>query len=275
MAERPAIPSPVKRLLRQEAAFGCCLCGHPLMQYHHIVPYSVEPHFRPEDMMALCPNHHELANDGALPIDQQRAAKATPYNRQHGHVKGQLYVNQLGTKLCLGGQIFDSAAGDLLRIDDEMLIRTAISEDGALLLSVRLFDEGGTLLAEIDENEWISHEPLPWDIEHAPQRLSVKSAERKVALDVNCKVEPVLIRGELWYGGQNLKARKNALICGGATIQGGGTFVNGAIQLSSDEGGVSILPMQTRPPTKLEQVMAQARERQARSASKSKRRKKR
>jgi hypothetical protein len=142
------------------------------MQYHHIVPYSVEPHFRPEDMMALCPNHHELANDGALSVEQQRAAKASPYNRQHGHVKGQLYVNQLGTKLSLGGQIFDSAAGDLLRIDDETLIRTALSEDGALLLSVRLFDKAGTLLAEIDENEWISHEPLPWDIKHVPQRPS-------------------------------------------------------------------------------------------------------
>jgi hypothetical protein len=63
------------------------------MQYHHIVPYSVEPHFRPEDMIALCPNHHELANDGALSAEQQRAAKASPYNRQHGHVMGPLYAN--------------------------------------------------------------------------------------------------------------------------------------------------------------------------------------
>jgi hypothetical protein len=38
---------------------------------------------------------------------------------------------------------------------------------------------------------------------------------------------------------------------------------------------MSIVPMQTRPPTKAEQVMAQARERQARRASKTKRRKKR
>jgi hypothetical protein len=105
------------------------------------------------------------------------------------------------------------------------LIRTALSEDGALLLSVRLFDESGTLLAEIDENEWISHEPLFWDIEHAPQRLSVRRAERKVALNVDWRVEPVVIRGELWYGGQRLKASKNALICDGATIKGGGTFV--------------------------------------------------
>jgi hypothetical protein len=40
MAEdRPPIPLPVKRLVRQQCAFGCVLCGLPLYEYDHIVPY--------------------------------------------------------------------------------------------------------------------------------------------------------------------------------------------------------------------------------------------
>jgi hypothetical protein len=41
-------------------------------------------------------------------------------------------------------------------------------------------------------------------------------------LNVDCKVEPVMIRGELWYGGQSLKTTKDTLTCGGTTIEGGG-----------------------------------------------------
>jgi hypothetical protein len=33
---------------------------------HHITPRFVEEHFRPEDMMALCPNHHDEATKGAM-----------------------------------------------------------------------------------------------------------------------------------------------------------------------------------------------------------------
>lgn len=49
------MPLPVKRKLRQEAGFGCCKCGRPIIEYHHIIPYSNDdPHFRVEDMMCLC-----------------------------------------------------------------------------------------------------------------------------------------------------------------------------------------------------------------------------
>jgi len=53
---RPPVPADVRRRLRQEAGFGCCVCGFPIYDYQHIVPYSVRAHFDPPDMMILCPN---------------------------------------------------------------------------------------------------------------------------------------------------------------------------------------------------------------------------
>ena len=41
MSNRPPIPEGVKRKLRQEAYFGCVKCGCPIIEYHHIEPWSV------------------------------------------------------------------------------------------------------------------------------------------------------------------------------------------------------------------------------------------
>jgi len=245
------------------------------MQYHHIIPWETEHHFRAEDMIALCPNDHVLANDGAIPVEQQREAKANPWNRQHGFANGLLYVNQTGTTLQLGGSTFQSVAGDLLRVDDETLIATALSGKGTLLLSVRLFDESDRLIAEIVENEWISHKPLPWDIEFAPQRLHVREASRKIALAVDCKADPVVIRGVLWRAGKVILASRKSLRMGGARIEGALTVVNGAIRLASDQGGFTLLPMEPTPAqrTKAQEVMERVQQRQQSAALKSRGRK--
>src|SRR5688500_6341627 len=55
---RPKIPRGVARQLRQESGFGCARCGHPYLEYHHIVPWSEDQHYRPQDMVALCGNCH-------------------------------------------------------------------------------------------------------------------------------------------------------------------------------------------------------------------------
>src|ERR1700737_1556469 len=64
---------------------GWCKCGCPLLQYHHIVEWAEEAHFRPEDMMVLCPLHHDQATKGAMPELEQRQMKSAPPNIQQGH----------------------------------------------------------------------------------------------------------------------------------------------------------------------------------------------
>ena len=62
-------PEAVKLLLRQEVGFGCPLpyCRLPFLSFHHFdPPWHKEHHHRPEGMIALCVQHHEMADRGAL-----------------------------------------------------------------------------------------------------------------------------------------------------------------------------------------------------------------
>lgn len=59
-------PAEVRRILRQEANFGCAYCGTPLIQYHHIIPYSEEEHQNPDHMIALSPTCHSEADAGTI-----------------------------------------------------------------------------------------------------------------------------------------------------------------------------------------------------------------
>ena len=82
MSDRSHLPAEIKRQLRQEANFGCVVCGAPIIQYHHIIPYSEREHHDPEHMTVLCPNHHSHAgpDSEALTPDMLYEYKSEPHN---------------------------------------------------------------------------------------------------------------------------------------------------------------------------------------------------
>src|ERR1019366_10033955 len=86
------IPSKLRRQLRQEGGFGCCSCGHPFFEYHHIISFAQRPEHKAADMMILCPIHHHQATVGALSDREQREAKRHPFNISRGYADGILVV---------------------------------------------------------------------------------------------------------------------------------------------------------------------------------------
>jgi hypothetical protein len=212
---RPPVPAAIKRQLRQESGFGCCICGLPIYQYHHVVPWEDEHHMRPEDMMLLCPNHHDAATKGALTEAQQRSAKSDPHNISEGLVTGHLAVNQPYLAVVIGGVLM-VGDGPLIAVDDEPVLVTRPGTENVLELSARLYDEGDRLIAEIEDNEWIAGDPLPWDMESDHQRLLLRSALYKVTLDVDARKEPVRLRGRLWRHGRAVNLRPSGVQIGAA-----------------------------------------------------------
>ena len=152
---RPPAPPDVALQLRQEAQLGCCRCGAPFVEYHHIVVWEAEEHFRPEDMMALCPYCHAITTAGAMPVNQQRSYKAKPFNVKHGNSKGTLFVNSDRPLFNLAGNLF-GINGPLIRVDGEDLIALTVNEEGAITLSCSIFDENDQLIFELNENEWLT-----------------------------------------------------------------------------------------------------------------------
>jgi hypothetical protein len=200
---RPKIPAAIARRLRQEAGFGCCECGVPIIQYHHIVEWADDQHFRPEDMMVLCPLHHDQVTKGAMPEAEQRHLKADPHNIRRGLAKGLLAVKQ---NYCAAnfGSVTVVGEGTFLRINEEDILGFTVLDDN-LTISLRLFSEADEPLLEIDKNEWISGDPLPWDIEADWQTLIIRQRARQISLSLNAKAIPLDLAAEFWRMGKRVR----------------------------------------------------------------------
>lgn len=226
MSDRPDVPNPIKQILRQQAGFGCCVCGFPLYDYHHIVPYADDHHFRTDDMMALCPNHHREATNGGLGESEQRSYKANPYNIMHGLAQGALALQQRTLAIELGSTQF-VGDGTFIRVDDQPLLSLSLSDDGRLQVSVELYDRDGNLLALIDKNEWISGDPYPWDLEYGGRWLLIRRRQREISLYVDARPRIVSVRGSLWFKQQHFAITEAGIEFNGVELQSGQSGIPG------------------------------------------------
>jgi len=217
MSERTEIPAPVKRVVRQEAGFGCCRCGRPIIQYHHIVRDSQEP----EDIMLLCPNCHDEATKKVMLEPEQRYYKAHPINIERGYVKGMLKTNQNVPVVNVGTNQF-VGEGSFLLVDGETLLSMNI-DDQRLELSLKLYNQNDELAIEIERNEWISGDVLPWDLECEFQHLRLRRKLRDIQLEVDAREFPINVRADLWRKGQNFQLTPDTLTFNGVVKDSGFT----------------------------------------------------
>lgn len=215
---RPDVPAAVARQLRQEAGFGCCICGSPIYDYQHIIPYSKDHHFRPEDMMLLCPNHHREATAGALKEHEQRYFKANPHNISRGYVDGMMKINQQQLNVYMGSNLFQ---GDIVFIAGEhtRLLALGVVEDGRILFDANIFGPDGNLVLSIDDNQWISGWPEAWDVEFRSNYLKIWKKSRDIVVEIDLRNdECMLISGTLWYEGINISIKDDQILMGGKNV---------------------------------------------------------
>jgi hypothetical protein len=245
---RPSTPDPVARQLRQEAGFGCCVCGNPILQYHHIVEWAAEPHFRVADMMVLCPLHHDQATKKAMPEDEQRKFKARPRNIVAGLAKGLLAVRQ---DYCAAdfGSITVVGDGTFLRIGGEDIVGFHL-EDGNIQISLRLYSESDELLLRIDRNEWLSGDPLPWDIDADWQILTLRERARRVTLSLKAKAVPLEVTGSFYRYGQRVSISNGGIQVGNKSASAGLhelALVGMALEVQATGTGFGVKPTSNDP----------------------------
>jgi hypothetical protein len=227
MPDHPDTPDRIKRTLRQEAGFGCCICGFPFYDYHHIIPYADDHHFRPDDMMVLCPNHHRKATNGVLDESEQRRFKANPYNIMHGLAQGPLALRQRTLAIGLGSTQF-VGDGTFIRVGNQPLLSLSLSGDGRLQVSVELNDRDGNLLALIDKNEWVTGDPYPWDLEYGGRWLLIRRQHGEISLYVDARPSLVSVRGSLWYKQQHFTITEAGIEFNGLDLQSGQPGIRGS-----------------------------------------------
>jgi hypothetical protein len=148
-------------------------------------------------MMLLCPFHHDQATKGALTIAQQRESQRAPFNIRAGRATGQLVVNSPVFAIQTGS-VYLVGDGPLIVVGSRPLLSLEVGEDGEVQISVTLHGPDDEPIAEIDRNEWLSGDPLPWDIVSDHQRLTIRLAARKIALDLNVRSLPMALTAQLW-----------------------------------------------------------------------------
>jgi hypothetical protein len=185
------------------------VCGFPIIEYHHIVKGSRNH----EDIMLLCPIHHHEATVGAMLLDEQRSRKSNPCNIARGLVEGTLKVNQKTPVLNLGtNQLVGD--GDFILIDGESMLSMEI-RDGRLELSTKLYDQNDNLVAEVKGNEWISGNPLPWDLESKFQWLRIRRKQRDIQLEIDARKEPLDINADIWRKHQQFHLGSDRILFNG------------------------------------------------------------
>jgi len=212
--DRAAIPLAVKRALRKEAGFGCCICGNPILQYHHIKQYAEFSQHVAEDMMAVCPNHHHEITVGGITEVEQRNAKRNPNNVRKGYANGLLRITD--PAIAIHAATFDFVGpGFKLLVDDKPLLAIDRGENGRLSLSLDLYDREGNLLLAVVDNEWISGDPLPWDIEFGARRIKIRRHGGEVVLKLDARRSPATLYGDFWFAGQHFSLKENGLLFNG------------------------------------------------------------
>lgn len=163
-------PEAVQRSLRKEVNFGCPIpgCGNPLLTWHHFDPaWRKRPHFDTNGMIALCLEHHKMADQGLFDQNQLRHAKENP-NPLDVIIKkydwmAQEFVLQLGTNAFRGrfewpNFIFPHHS------DGPSVLAIERDENGLALFTAILQKDDGTVIGGVIQNNLIVDTTLAFDV---------------------------------------------------------------------------------------------------------------
>lgn len=219
------IPADVRRELRQEANYGCVICGAPIIDYHHIVPRREREHNDPEHMVVLCPNHHRPSDDGALSRSDLYQYKRNPHNDQK--VDYLLHFDSEKSRVRMGELdivVGEGARHSVLKIEDKELFSMSF-QDQILIFNIKLHNKKGDLIAEITNNEWKAHTDQIWDLEYKSKQLSLWDPDRQLRLRLTYDVRCDLIKFEakFYFAGVEFNILPSKITASnGATVQGDG-----------------------------------------------------
>jgi trigger factor len=209
------------------------ICGLPLYEYDHLVPWSeVETH-EAHNLVLLCDRHHREKTSGLLPLARVIEANKAPANLSTGvsspfdlHYGGHDCEALIGSNVHTWPRMHDGLMTVPVLIDDTPIVMFRV-EDGHLLLAVQLFDEDNELLVQVFDNELV-FSTEEWDVEFEGRKLTVRSAPRNVF--VGMTFEPpsrvVIDRGRIWRNGIKVTIQQAYVLVGNGNKISGSRMVN-------------------------------------------------
>jgi len=198
MADRTPIPEKIKKLVRQRCGFSCVLCGLPVYDYDHIIPWAEVREHQAGNLTLLCPQHHREKTSGLRTDEEIKKANENPISRRNGHTapyklnySGGEFAIQIGGAEFGVNEIGEQDSLIPLVIDGQPMVAFHV-EDGNLLLDLFMYDENNYPILVIHRNELVLMVNI-WDITFISNRLRVESKQMNVLVVIE-----FCLPGKVW-----------------------------------------------------------------------------
>ncbi|MBU3153511.1 HNH endonuclease signature motif containing protein [Clostridium estertheticum] len=220
---RPPIPEPLKRELRQEAYFGCVICGCPIIEYHHINQYHLVKCHEKTNIVILCPEHHHRANCGEIYKEMVLEYKKNPYNKNNDYVGKEFILKKYNDLKFLIGSMEYYKTPIILRIDKEVLIWVKEDINGIALFNAKFYNKDNKMLAVIRDNEWRAFRSAKlWDVVYSPGHLVIRDKKGSIFMELNTLGEKILLRANMMYNNYEVKMMPQSTAFGRRILKNGG-----------------------------------------------------
>lgn len=178
------IDAEIARQLRQEAGFGCVVCGCSLITYEHIINFSDVDQHRAEDMAVLCENCHGKVTRGQLSKEYVRGKKANPKALEDGFARDVFFTCSEQPTVILGDtEIKDVETHLMIGHDPIIWIKAPDDEGGQVRLNLALSNKSGSRILEIVDNEWRVNK-ANWDVETTANRMRFRKSKGNISLEI-------------------------------------------------------------------------------------------
>ncbi|SFQ30968.1 HNH endonuclease [Roseivivax halotolerans] len=211
------IPAEVRRQLRQEAYFGCAKCGSPILEYHHIVQFSEQPHHDPNEMIALCPTCHRSL--GKMRRERCYALKENPCNKLAGKVRGELGSDADTTSFMVGSNTFIDTPV-IFSYYETPIIQYSL-DDGQALLDIYIPKEDMWPDILVEKNDLMVNSGDKWDVDFRTNFLRVQKVRGSSYFQLDLRKEVAEIEGQCSILGQEFRFNPTSTNLGTALISGG------------------------------------------------------
>ncbi|WP_157884768.1 HNH endonuclease signature motif containing protein [Halorubrum aethiopicum] len=243
------IPAAVRRDLRTEVNHGCAVCGSPLVDYHHIIPKNERDHNNPEHMITLCPNHHRLADDGAISRERLYYLKNNPHNDEI--VDSLFYFESEQPKFEIADltcEVPQEGEYALVKINKKDLFVLEYNS-GLITFNLEIYNQDNELIAEVTNNEWKAYTDRVWDLVYRSNELKIWDPDENIRLKLVYDKESDVIQfeGKFYYDNEELIIYPSRITSSrGGTVKGSGKIVLASpkncvlFHIATDKGGIQM-----------------------------------
>jgi hypothetical protein len=177
------IPPEVRRGVRQRDGFGCVFCGSFIFELHHIVPFSEGGEHTIDNLVCLCPNHHEQFHKKFIGNCVLKSRIKAPYTRAKGGSSGEFVLFDRRPEVRIGPLVCRDV-DDIIVVDKVPILRTRFSDElKCFLIDCKFSGVDGKDIVSIEENEIFVYLDN-WDVVQSGNRIEFFNKKNRSKLSI-------------------------------------------------------------------------------------------